>query len=373
MLSAASFSIAIGFALSDPPLLSAHFFHYLIFLGLGIRFATIKLQWTSEVILCLIIGVSALVATAISPLVGRNIYATAFLTSITALLIPLLFVRNLKPIFYALIPLCYLQAGVMTWQWFVEGYNRAPGLAHNANAGSTLLLLGAIFLISQPRLKWFSVPLLLAIPFSGSRWVVIVGVVVLSLMFSSRFINWRFVLVGISIAFVVLFGLQQDQMRSALRIGSSPNITEATAATLITGGINTKSRMTPATPIITPRILIPQGFIDSNLHNVPLRMAVETGLLSGLAWLGVGFLVLYRRPRYGYQWWMMLAVCLLSVMYYHTWIGPMGTFWWLLTGNLMNGAFQNPRAALRRSWGRSVGFLKRAKAQFVAGPSKAQE
>lgn len=341
--SAVCFVIAIAMALLDKPILSTPFFYYLVFLGVGVRFARIELRWTSEVALCLIIGASGIVATILSPLFDRNIFATAFLTSATILLIPLLFVKNTEKIFYAMIPLCYLQAILMTWQWFTQAIGvRSTGFVVNANAGSSLLLLGAIFLVTHTRYKWLAVPLLVAIPFSGSRWVLIVAAVVFALLFVSKHVQWRYLLAGITVAFILLFALQYNQVRAVYRIGGSDK-------PIANVGVDTKYRLVP--PItMGADLLIPRGFIDSNLHNVPLRMSVETGLVSGAAWLAVVGLVLYRRPRYDYAWWMMLAVCLLSIMYYHTWIGPMGVFWWLLVSKLMDNTVEHPKAAVRRFW-----------------------
>jgi hypothetical protein len=351
-ISAVCFALALSFAMMDKPILSTPFFYYLVFLGFGIRLAPIELRWTTEVVLCLVIGISGFVAIAVSPLVGRNIFATSFLTAATVLLIPLLFVKNIDKIFYAMIPVCYVQALFMIWQWFTEPLgHRASGFALNANAGSTVLLLGAIFISTNPKLRWLAVPLVVAIPFSGSRWVLIVGTLVFGLMFLSKHVKWRYILVGIMVSFAVLFGFQHDQIRAVYRATQSP------IGTVEAGEAHAKYRLAAPVPI-TAALLIPQGFIDSNLHNVPLRMSVETGLLSGLAWLAVGAMVLYRRPRYDYAWWMMLAVCLLSIMYYHTWIGPTGVFWWLLVSKLMSNTLDNPKQALRRFWSDLAGHAK---------------
>lgn len=329
-------------ALLDRPILSTPFFYYLVFLGIGLRLAPIGLRWSPEVVLGLIIGGSAITAIVVSPVVGRNAPATAFLASLTLLLIPMMFVRNVEKIFYAMIPLCYIQAIWMAWQWFTQPLGvRATGLALNANAGSSLLLIGAVFLATHPRLKWLAVPLLVAIPFSGSRWVLIVGMLVFGLLFISRIVPWRYTLIGVTISATLLFATQHEQLRAVYRATRSP------VGTVESGEAHAKYRLTPPVPLTTLSVFIPKGFIDSNLHNVPLRMTVETGLISGAAWLAMGVLVLYRRPRYGYSWWMMLTICLLSIMYYHTWVGPMGAFWWLLAGKLTDNTSDPPNKGLR--------------------------
>ena len=326
-LSAVSFAIALLCSLTDPIILSPVFFYYLVFLYVGYRLAPKELQWSKEVALCSVISISAVAAIPVSALIeGRNTPATAFNAGLTLILFPLLFIGNVQRIFYALIPVWYLQAAVMAWHWFAQGLSRAEGVATtNANAGSAFVLLGALFLLNHPRLKWLAVPLLLVVPFSGSRWTLIVGALLLTLLFLSGQVRWRWILVGILVGFTLLGATQWERLQEGSR-GNGDFIAQ--------GGQDTAYRLTAATPIVTPNILVPQGFIDSQLHNVPLRMSVETGLVSGLAWLGVGALVLWRRPWGGYGWWMMLAVCLLSVMYYHTWIAMTGAFWWLLVADL---------------------------------------
>jgi hypothetical protein len=338
-LSAASFAVALVFVLTDPPLLSARFFYYLTFLYLGYRFAPIKTYWSKEVALCAVIAISAVAAIPVSAFIdGRSPFGSAFNAGLTLLLFPMLFVQNVKRIFYALIPAWFLQAGMMVWQWFIQGRmdGRAEGLAFtNDNAGSAFVLLGILFLLNQPRLRWLAVPLIIVIPFSGSRWTIIVGLVLLIGLFASRRIPWRWVLVGI-VAGLMLVGVTQwERLNIATRGGNA----------LQQSGQDATGRLAGGAPILTPMLLLPQGFLPfSPLHDVPLRMALETGLLSALAWVAVGILVLYRKPRHGYTWWMMLAVCLLSIMYYHTWIGMTGAFWWLLVGNntLSDGVANEP-------------------------------
>jgi len=330
-LSAICFASAIVCILTEPIFLSPLFFYYPILIYFGLKFlGKVDLSWSKEVALCAVIAVSAVVAVPYAPFFeGHNWAATLFHAALTLILVPLLFVTNVKQIFYALIPFCYLQAGLMTWQWFIEGMGRPTGLAFlNANAGSSFLLLGALFLVTQPKYKWLSVPLFMAIPFSGSRWVAVVGVVILGLIFLSKHVPWRYVLVGIGSILIVLFGVQHTELLAAYRVTDSATTTTEAIKEHI------EWRLTAKDDLFSPAIFIPKGFINSQLHNVPIRMATETGLLSGLAWLAVGGLVLIRRPPFDYAWWMMLAVCLLSMMYYFTWLGPLGAFWWLLVSDL---------------------------------------
>ena len=292
---------------------------YALCIFLGFYYAPRRISFSLPVILSLVIVASALIAIPVSLLIeDRNTPATAFLAMATAILFPLLWVTNIERIFYALIPGWFLQASVMTWQWFAEGASRTGGIAENENAGSAFLLLGMIFLATHKRLKWLSIPLLISMPFSGSRWVLIVAVIIFGLIFLSKRISWKYLLIGMVISFAVLLGFQHAQLSVAYRINSSVKDDIQYRANSNEAGFDLVS------------IWIPRGFHDTNLHSLPFRMADETGLLSALAWLGVGAWTLYCRPRYLWAWWSMAAIILLSVMYYHVWIGPLGMFWWLL-------------------------------------------
>jgi len=114
--------------------------------------------------------------------------------------------------------------------------------------------------------------------------------------------------------------------------------------------------------MVVPHIpsVLPHGVADHpGLHNVPLRMAVESGILAAMVWLGITGWALWprggakqrvrqgndqpvsknasmalseRSDRFGASWWMLLALALLSLLDYYTWMGHLGGFWWLLVG-----------------------------------------
>jgi hypothetical protein len=329
-ISAAYFAGAILLALRSPSIVSLGMVLYGLCIFLGFYYAPRRISFPLPAILSLVIVASAFIAILISLFIeDRNTPATAFLAMATALLFPLIWATNIERIFYALIPGWFLQASVMTWQWFAEGASRTGGIAENENAGSAFLLLGMIFLATHKRLKWLAIPLLIAMPFSGSRWVIIVAVIIFVLIFLSKRVNWKYLLPGMALSFVVLFGFQHAQLSEAYRVSYSVNKINSS----VKSDIQYRANSSEADFNIIA-IWIPRGFHDTNLHSLPLRMADETGLLSAMAWLAVGGLTLYYRPRYSWAWWSMATIMLLSVMYYHVWIGPMGVFWWLLVAAL---------------------------------------
>jgi len=330
--SAVCFASAFTLALTEPALLSLTFCWYLGFLGLGYTYAPKRISWSPVKAIVGLIVISALVAVPVSMLVDRSFPATAFGASLTVMLFFLMFIKNGQRIFYCLIPVWLGQAALMTWEWFYTEAPRVGGLAHNVNAGSAFLLLGALFVIHHPRLKWLAIPLLVPILFSGSRWTVVVAVTVFGLIFLARHIPWRYLLVGVLAAFIFVGLAQYDSIASSFLTGRGTN--DNTGTLVKQNGQDIAWRLSPGEPPTIGNVFIPMGFTDSQLHSVPFRMAVETGVLSGVAWLLVGGIALYRRPRCGFDWAMLLAIGLLSIMYYHTWIGPMGLFWWLLVGHL---------------------------------------
>lgn len=324
-ISAAYFAGAITLALHSPGIISLGMLAYVTCLLLGFYFAKCKPYWSKEIALCLVVCTSAFIAIPLSFLFQeRNPAATALLAMLTLILFPLLFLENIKPIFYALIPAWFLQASVMAWQWFFEPEImsipwRAGGIAENENAGSAFLLIGGIFLITQRNrgLKWLSVPLLLAICLSGSRWVVVCAVLILGLIFIAKYVPWKWILVGSLLSFTAFFALQHVHMFEGFRIGTDQMADVEYRANAQEAEFSFWG------------IWLPRGFHDTNLHSLPLRMTDEGGLLSALAWGAVGLFTLLKTPRSSFTWWGMLAICLLSIMYYHVWIGPMGAFWWL--------------------------------------------
>jgi len=313
---AACLALATAIYLTEPSINSALL--PLAFALFGVSVFLIGTTKLNRVYVALIgiIVTSAWLAVPFSMLFSRPLAPTILLAVFTSIMVPLLFLKERQIILYWLIPVWIIQYGLMAYQWISEP-NRANGLAQNANAGSSFLLLGAIFLIHQPRLRMLAVPLLVAIPFSGSRWVLLVGIGVFGLMFLFKCVNWKWSALVITSALALLITFQHTELLAAYRQGMNNSIQDIdTHADVSQGDYDGW------------KILIPKGFHDTTLHSLPLRMADETGLLSALAWLGVGAFSFYQKPRRGSHWWMLAAVYLLSAMYYFTWY--LLPFWWLL-------------------------------------------
>jgi hypothetical protein len=191
---------------------------------------------------------------------------------------------------------------------------RVSGITTNANAAAALLLIGCIYLLNgHSRAKWVMLPLLVAIIFTGSRWTVGVTGITLIALFATRYVHWKYIAVGAAVALAVVIGISWESMGDTW-------LRRNTLEEHLTGrGMATESANLSFTP---------QGFTDNGIHSVPWRMMHETGILSGMAWIVAS--VYGLKGRRDSRWWMLLTVILISLMYYHAWLGPLAGFWWLL-------------------------------------------
>jgi hypothetical protein len=208
---------------------------------------------------------------------------------------------------------------------------RIMGLSGNPNPAAAFLVLGAAFFLGG-RYKWMALPLIVAVPLTGARWA--------ALVMGGMLLGWalrtyplrRVVIVGAA-GTVLLLAVMQSPVGDMYRIGDVASLPVELVKDI-------KHRL----PIVHNPTIWPRGFADDprvkdadgktyqTPHNVPLRMATETGILSGVAWIGLTGWALWRRPRLDTVWWMLAAVAALSMMYYFPWIERMGGFWWLLIG-----------------------------------------
>lgn len=311
-LCAATFAIY----LHSPSVGSVWFLLAFLALWLALLFLPASRPAPIMITCALVIVGSAWVAVGIAIWTGFWPFQTLLLAFLTTVLFPLLFVANPAFILRWLIPVWLIHAGVSLAQW-LDGVYRVTGISSNANVGSAFLLLGCVYLLNgHHRARWLMIPLVTALPFTGSRWVAVVASLILVTFFLSGKADWRYIALGIALttAIVLIVGWRD--------IYESYNRPSTLMAHL--NGLEYQ------TQLALPPSWTPRGFYDSGIHNVPWRMMHETGILSGLAWMGATLYGLLWKPRFDNRWWLLLTVALLSVMYYHTWVGPLGGFWWLL-------------------------------------------
>ncbi len=200
--------------------------------------------------------------------------------------------------------------------------HRAAGLMFSPNLSAAFLLIGIVAAFHW-RKPWLALPLIIAILFTGSRWASGVAVLVSVGMVVARQVSWPAVLVAwLAAGLVALPSL--DVIKGSYRLFGGPGDIAA----------RLEADFVERMPTINTPTLAPQGFTDltETPHNVPFRMAIETGLVAAALWTILTMWALWRGPRGTLAWWGLLVVFLLSMMEYYTWVGPMGAFWWLFVG-----------------------------------------
>jgi hypothetical protein len=249
-----------------------------------------------------------------------------------------------------------LYAGPTSWSGasgVLVSNGGGTGLSHNPNLAAGFLCLGIVYLMTT-RFRWLVLPLIVALLFTGSRWGLTVTGVMLLLMVLTRAVSFKPLgaTVLLCAAIVVAVSLFTP-------LGYRVSTLDSFGAVVHTVNGEVRARM--AVPHI-PSVL-PRGVAEHpGLHNVPLRIAVESGILAALVWLGITGWALWprggvkpegfrgnhqpegnsasmdaseRSGRFGASWWMLLALALLSLLDYYTWMGHLGGFWWLLVGMLV--------------------------------------
>ena len=276
----------------------------------------------------------------------------------------MLLVARVPNVFPWLVPAWLIHAGLILYSgptsWSAVGgvlvnNGGGTGLSHNPNLAAGFLTLGIVYLMNT-RYKWLVLPLIPALLFTGSRWGIAVTVAVLVVMVVTRTVSAKPLAAAILVCAggILIAGLSP----MGYRVSTWDSFASAVHGT--NGDVQARLAM-PHIPSILPR-----GVAEHpGLHNVPVRIAVENGLLAALVWLGVTGWALW--PRRGYKrcgdsgvsqgnhhrdvsirspwlsgrfnnsWWMLLCLALLSMLDYYTWMGHLGGFWWLLIGMRLMG------------------------------------
>lgn len=282
---------------------------------------------------------------------GRNWEST---TAVVLWMAPsiLLLIGATRETFAWMIPAWLIHAGLMIYQgvtnWFWAGEVLVrgvgpTGLSHNPNLAAGFLSLGIVYLMTT-RYRWLVLILLPALSFTGSRWGIAVTGSVLLIMIATRVVPFRPIGATLLLSIAVITGATLFSP-----LGYRVATIDGFAAVVHKVNGDVKKRLgVPHIP--SP---LPHGVAaHPGLHNVPLRIAYENGILAALIWLGVTGWALWplRRQQLGGKqegsrgnhqsgrerftpiWWLLLALALLSMLDYYTWMGHLGGFWWLLVG-----------------------------------------
>lgn len=246
--------------------------------------------------------------------------------------------KDAEKVFLWLVPAFFIHAAWVMAQVSSPGIN--TGMANNPNLAAGFLIIGIIYMMSSGR-TWWALPLLAALIFTESRWGMVVVGVLLPAMGVAGVMTWRplfFALVSV-IGSIMLFGTFGP---SGYGIGGHGTLTSLWEA------IPTDIGVRLAVPHIPS--FLPSGVAEHpGLHNVPLRIAVESGILAAGIWILITGWALVT-PRLNNRsnddhdhCWILLALVLLSVLDYYTWMGHLGGFWWLLIGLLLKPSDQRIR------------------------------
>lgn len=281
--------------------------------------------------------------------------------------------KDAARVFEWLIPAFFLHAAWIMWEALAAGQN--TGMANNANLAAGFLLIGTVYLMTNQK-GWWAIPLLVALLLTESRWAMVVAAALLPAMVISRTIPWRPVFlatVGLIVAFL-LFGTFGPMGYQIGGYGSLTQILKVVPADI-------GSRL--AVPHIPS--FLPSGVAEHpGLHNVPLRIAVENGLLAACLWVIITAVALKpfnanakaHISNRGHEYepqvlpsnnankkqrndekrsnlphkikthrWLLLTLVLLSVLDYYTWMGHLGGFWWLLIGLQLKGVHSSNKVS----------------------------
>ena len=292
----------------------------------------------------------------------------------------LLYLAGSRQVFAWLTPVFLIHAFLVIYQGFTNWHvsrnmvgnelhetlvreGSAQGLANNPNIAAGFLSIGIIYVMTG-RHKWLAPPLVMALLFTGSRWALVVTAAVVLALLLTRTISWKAV-VGALAGVVLAVGL----------IGALTPFGYTVAGYDSAGGAFRAAERHVNGRLAIPHIpsFLPSGVAEHpGLHNVPLRIAVESGVAAAILWVGVTGWALFmgwrgkvvtavvgkmngvnptserppRTPLWPSQWhrgglrtlqpawWLLLTLVLLSMLDYYAWMGHLGGFWWLLVGLL---------------------------------------
>ena len=240
-------------------------------------------------------------------------------------------------IFVWLIPAFVLHAILVIFEglthWYLvndvmvrQGTN--TGLTNNPNLAAGFLAIGIVYLMAskRPAFQALSVPLLIALLFTGSRWGILVPVAVIAVMTLSGAIPWKVLAGGILALFITIIGV--GLIGGGYQIAGYGSIASAFNPIVTDVGVRLAIPHLPT--------FLPHGVAEHpGLHNVPLRIAVENGIIAAGIWIVItGWALISKDNAQPLYRWLLITLVLLSVLDYYTWMGHLGGFWWLLIGLL---------------------------------------
>ncbi len=176
-----------------------------------------------------------------------------------------------------------IQAGAVA-AGSLAGAIRAGGLTpHNPNLAAGVLVFTAIYFVHR-RSPLALIPLA-AILFTGSRWASVVALVIILAMLAKDRITVRRI-IGAGVIVVALGAASQwGPVHDGYRLNGLVGLAGQ--------AVHDASVRLELSPLPS---FIPQGSVPSRQHSTVIRIAVETGILSAVAWLALTLAGLVAKP-----------------------------------------------------------------------------
>ena len=351
--SAPLIAVGLGLQFTDPRLNSPILALALVAMGAGFLMArkTPRPLWAWGLFAVMVGTTIAAIPAAIPAAIvrGHELPQTVILAVLTIPVACLFFIDDVKRVAWCLLPVVLVHAGMVYWDGWQGIGPRATGMTTSPNAAAGMLVIGTVALLTTPgRHRLLAIPLALAVAMTGARWASAVTLVV-AFWVLLRTSSGKQPAVG-AVALGLMLAFDLGGLRSAFMGG--PLIAD----------LGIRWPLHGAPPILPTGYMDPSGGVGSHFmtpHNVPLRMAYETGLLSAAAWLILSLgAMLHQRGQTG--WWLLLAVVALSTAYYWTWVGPLGGIWALLIGSQLQFHRQPQEATSREPSSLPAGASTRA-------------
>ena len=257
-----------------------------------------------------IIAIAGIAAVPISAAAGGRWVPTLIIAAWTVFTFSLYLVDHKERILGWLVPCWIAHTAVLAYQYIggQEWPHDYTGLAQNVNIGAGFTLLGIVYALATRR-HWLSLPLATSLLAFDSRWALMTFAFILSGLGLAGQVSRLTILLTVLAALTAYMILTPDLQVSPW----ASHIKERFALTF------------------WPK-LWPLGFVTpEGVHNLPLRMASELGIIAGVAWVGASALALWYAPRFSTCWWLLATVVCLSMMDYYFWMPVQLTpVWWIL-------------------------------------------
>ncbi|HLE79920.1 MAG TPA: hypothetical protein VJA25_01345 [Dehalococcoidia bacterium] len=343
------FTVALGLYVAAPPVSSPLLSLAWAFMLLGAVLGTPTLGERRTFSLLLLVIISAVIAIPISHWFVADPWVLTAIVALSVLpMIAFYLAAEARLILPMLVPVALVHALWVLWQGIEQGAVRATGLTTNANAAAGILLIGAVVVLPNRRLRWLGLPLLMAVPFTGTRGITGLAAVLMVGMALAGLLPWRTLCILVATVFVATVPWwnlidagyrwndvppppgQITQHASAIfRTWAPPITANGNEPELIRNALTSLYRRWDGQAVPT---ILPRGYTEPGTpHNVPWRIAVELGIPSGLAWVYLSVRALRQRSIRDTQWWLLLAIVLMGQLYYwFAWLGLAGALWWML-------------------------------------------